>query len=115
MRAGPLAVCLALTALASGCGGGSGSEAPGAGRPLHRERAREALLAQAEQLRRAVLRGDHGRLADLTHPAVLAGLGGRAGFTRRMDEIGAEMRAKGYGVADVTLSDPSELVESGGA
>jgi hypothetical protein len=84
-------------------------------KPFDRERARQALTASTEQVRQAMLREDHQRMADLTHPAVINGLGGREKFTQQLAEIAAEAKVKGFGFADVIFSESSELVESRGA
>jgi hypothetical protein len=81
-------------------------------KPLDRARASQALMAYAEQVHQATLQRDHQRMAELTHPAVVNGLGGKERFTQRLAEIAAEMSDKGFGITDITLSEPSELVES---
>jgi hypothetical protein len=91
------------------------STKPPAQTSIGREQAREALMAHAQQTRQAMLRQDYRRMADLTHSAVVNGLGGRARFIQHLDEFAAEMKGGGFGVADMVLSEPSELVESRGS
>src|SRR5581483_7409690 len=81
-------------------------------KPLNPEQARTNLRREAEEVCGAILREDHRRMADLTHPAVVNGFGGKAKFEKRMGEIAADMKSQGFGIKDVTLSEPSELVEA---
>jgi hypothetical protein len=71
-------------------------------------------MADAKQIREAMLQADHQRLADLTHPSLVNVFGGRDKYVKRVSEIAAEMNAKGFGFADVVLNHPSELVEERG-
>ena len=51
-------------------------------------------------------------MADLTYEAVVKGMGGKARFTQRLAEIAAEMTGQGFGIKDLILSEPSELIVS---
>jgi hypothetical protein len=84
-------------------------------KPLDRDQARTTLVAQVEQVRQAMLHDDHSRMAELTHPAVVNGFGGKQQFAQRLTEIAAEMKSKGFGFADIVLSQPSDVVESRGS
>jgi hypothetical protein len=79
------------------------------------EKARQALVSDAGQIRAAVLSGDHQRMVDYTHPAVVSGLGGKENFKKRLSEIDAEMAGQGFRVTGVTLGVPGELVASRGS
>jgi hypothetical protein len=84
-------------------------------KPLDREQAQKSLMAHAEQMREATLQEDHRRLADLTHPSVVKGTGGKEQFTQRLAEIAAEGKSKGFSLTDIAVSEPSDLVTARGA
>ena len=53
-------------------------------------------------------------MADLTHPTLVEGLGGRTKFVQRLESMAADMKAQGFHILQVTFSEPSELVEASG-
>lgn len=81
---------------------------------IDRAQAINALTTQAKQVKQAMLQPDHELMADLTHEAVVKGMGGRDRFIQRLKEIASEMAAQGFSMKDLALSDPSELYQSKG-
>ncbi len=73
--------------------------------------ARVRLMAQAEQVRSAMLQQDHERMADLTHPALINGMGGRAKYVQKLNEIAAEIKGQGFQFREVILAEPTAVVE----
>jgi hypothetical protein len=73
--------------------------------------ARVRLMAQAEQVRSAVLQPDHELMADLTHPALIKGLGGRAKYVQKLNEVAAEIKGQGFQFTDVIFAEPTAIVE----
>jgi hypothetical protein len=73
--------------------------------------ARVRLMAQTEQMRSAVLQPDHELMADLTHPALIKGLGGRAKYVQKLNEVAAEVKGQGFQFTDVILAEPTAIME----
>ena len=80
--------------------------------PLDPARVRRNLAEHMEQVRRAVLYGDHRGMVDLTVPALVDSAGGKEGFVQLVTGAADEMRSKGFSMVEVTSAEPSELVES---
>ncbi len=99
-------VCLVFITLV-GCSG----QPPAPSDPAH---SRRTLIAHASQLRQATIQPDHDLMTRLTHPAVVQGMGGEARFKEQLAEIVADMNRKGFGITDLILGEPSELVEGRG-
>jgi hypothetical protein len=76
--------------------------------------ARANLTAQAEAAGRAILHADHQKMADLTHPAVIAHFGGREKFAQMLESMAADMKGQGFGFAKITMGEPSALFEAAG-
>jgi hypothetical protein len=83
-------------------------------KPPEQEKARQALTAQAGEVRRAMLEADHDRMADLTHAAVVNGLGGKARFKEQLAAAMEKMRGQGFSIKEIILAEPSDLVAAGG-
>jgi hypothetical protein len=97
---------LLLPVLLTGC--------PAPVRPVHDPKAVANLQAQAAEVERAMLREDHGRMADLSHPALVSYCGGRAGYIRKLQEEAGDLRGQGLRFHAFRFGEPSRLFESGG-
>ncbi len=82
--------------------------------PVNREHALKSLTSQAEEVGQAMLAGDHAKMAQLTHAALVDKLGGRDNFIRQLEMITTDMKDRGFQFKAVTFSEPSDLVESSG-
>jgi hypothetical protein len=80
-------------------------------RPINIEQARAKLKAAAEEVRAAFVREDYERMADLSHPALVKGLGGRGQLVARLTKEATEMKGKGLKFTEIVIAEPSEIVE----
>jgi len=55
-------------------------------------KARTRLQAQAEEVRSAMIKQDHERIADLTYPFTIKGAGGRANFIQHLNKMAADTK-----------------------
>jgi hypothetical protein len=72
------------------------------------------LKTQAAEISKAMLRRDHEKLADLTHPVVVDLAGGRAKFIKVVERMADGMAKDGLTFRDIRLSSPSKAVEAKG-
>ena len=77
------------------------------------EAARGRIKAQAEELGRAFVGGDFGKVADLTHPSIVELAGGRAHLAEDLEQGVEEMRAEGSRYESVSVGEPSQVVSGG--
>ncbi|HYH65679.1 MAG TPA: hypothetical protein VD866_13365 [Urbifossiella sp.] len=85
--------------------------------PLDRAQVTKNLVAHAEESRRAEAAEDYERLGDLTHPALIRQLGGRAQFHKAVREaVGVINKAKAAGVRfkPSTIREPIRVADSNG-
>jgi hypothetical protein len=69
------------------------------------------LKAGAEEVRSAFAREDHERMADLSNPALVKGLGGREKFVAWLTKEASDMKGKGFKFTEVVVAEPSEIIE----
>src|SRR5688500_15188216 len=94
---------LALVCLVVGCSKASPEDAA----------IQKSAKAKAEEIQSALVKGDFGKVADLTHPRVIEGLGGREKMLDVMTRGLAEMKEQGFEFKSVTVLDPSAPVKGG--
>jgi hypothetical protein len=83
----------------------------GCSKPLDKEQAVKNLKTQAGEVGQAILKENHHKMADLTHPTLVEKLGGRTRFIQRLEAMAADMKKQGFRFKEITMSEPSELVE----
>ncbi len=74
---------------------------------------KRVVKAKAETIASATISGDYAAIADATHPKVIEMGGGRARMIAAMKTAFDQMRTAGYGVADVRVEAPADLVRAG--
>jgi hypothetical protein len=72
------------------------------------------LKAQAVEVERAMINEDHDRMANLTHPALVNYIGGRAKMILKLEEAATDMRQQGIKVRAFVFGEPSELLKADG-
>lgn len=116
---------LLLTLLLTGVGCGRPADAPAEKSPapaaatqaLDRAQIIKNLVAHAEEIRRVEASEDYERLADLTHPAAIRQLGGRAQAMKTVREAMGELnklKAAGIRFKPSTIREPLGVIESNG-
>jgi hypothetical protein len=85
-----------------------------ASQPLDREQVTKNLVAHAEQIRLSDSTADYDRMADLTHPAVIRQLGGRAKLIKTVREGMDKLKAAGVRFEPSTIREPIGIAESNG-
>jgi hypothetical protein len=75
--------------------------------------AAERLKEQAAECGKAFVEGDFARLADYTHPSLLAKVGGREGMIAFLKKGVAEMKAEGFEPLSYVNADPSQVLVVG--
>ena len=91
--------------------GAGGQNAPAAdAAPSSGEAVRGRLKAQAEELGRAFVGGDFGKVADLTHPSIVELAGGKAHLAEDMEQVVEEMRAEGSKYESLSVGEPKQVV-----
>ncbi len=66
----------------------------------------------AEECGAAFMRGDFGRLADLTYPKAVEALGGKAKMVSALESELREMKAEGFEPVSYTVGEPKEVVRA---
>lgn len=74
---------------------------------------KKTAKAQAEEIQTALVKGDFGKVADLTHPQVVKMLGGKDKMLAVMAESLTAMKEAGLEFKDLKIADPSDLVKAG--
>ena len=92
-----------------GAGGQNAPPAADAALPSG-EAVRGRLKAQAEELGRAFVGGDFGKVADLTHPSIVELAGGKAHLAEDMGQVVEEMRAEGSRYESLSVGEPKQVV-----
>ncbi len=69
-----------------------------------------ALIAKAREINQALIDGDYGKVADLTYPAVVKGIGGRAKMIATMKASTDAMKSKGISIRSVKVGEPGQRV-----
>jgi hypothetical protein len=103
-----------LLLLILGCAPTPTDHAANANTLFDREQALKNLEAQANEAGQAVIQEDHAKMAELTLPALVEALGGRAKYIKKLESIATEMKGKGFRPKRVNVKDPSPLVQGGG-
>ncbi len=73
---------------------------------------RRAFIEQADQVRRAMLEDDHGKLVDLTLPLVVEKVGGRQKMIQSLDSTARGLKVR-WPERAVKLGEPTGLVRGG--
>jgi hypothetical protein len=81
---------------------------------LDRREALERMKEQAEELCRAVRDNDHAKVADHTHPKVVAQAGGRERMIQALELNAEQMKSRGSSIRSVEIGIPTGLVEQDG-
>lgn len=74
---------------------------------------KKAAKAEAGRMQAALAKGDYVTLAGLTHPRVVAGMGGKKKMIEQVTAGVKEMKAQGFAFEAVTVGDPTDPVRSG--
>ena len=74
---------------------------------------KRACKADVVAMNAALVKGDFAAVADLTHPKVLANLGGRAKTIDVMAAGAKQMKAQGVAFRSADVADPSDAVPAG--
>ncbi|HWG46107.1 MAG TPA: hypothetical protein VN688_25320 [Gemmataceae bacterium] len=72
----------------------------------------QVAKAKAEEVLQATLKGDFGKLADLTYPKVVESLGGRDKMIAKLEASSKEMKSKGVTFRSVKVGDVLQLAPS---
>ena len=72
------------------------------------------IKAKAEETSNALVQGDYGKMADLTHPKLVEQVGGRAKMISMIELGMKEMKAQGIEFKSATVEAPSAVVKEGG-
>ncbi len=83
-------------------------------KPLDREQAQKNMQSQAGEVRQAMLKEDHRKMAELSHPMLVENLGGTDQFVKKLTTMAAEMKGQGFRFVEIKLGEPSKLVEASG-
>lgn len=75
---------------------------------------KKVAKAKAEELQAALLKGDYGKVADLTHPKTVELLGGKEKMVAYLAQETKAMKDKGYGLKSTTVAEPSDPLAAGG-
>jgi hypothetical protein len=100
LRATPFALAAALLFTLVGCDKGP-SATP------------EQVRAKAQECADAMLGGDYGKVADLTHPKIVNEIGGRSKMVETMTTAVAQMKAQRFSLKSYTAKAPGEILGSG--
>ena len=74
---------------------------------------KQAIKGKVEEINNALLKEDFGMVVDLTHPKLVALMGGRQKMISVMEAGTKEMKSKGFEFHSAKVEDPSEPVKSG--
>jgi hypothetical protein len=74
---------------------------------------KEILKGKVEEMNRALLKEEYGKVADLTHPKIVKMMGGREKMVAAMKLGTADMKSKGFSIRSVKVDDPSDPVAAG--
>src|SRR4051794_12236193 len=78
------------------------------------EDARPALVKQkAAEVGRAVIQNDFAKVADLTYPKIVEGMGGRERMIATSQEMMKQLKAKGMSFVSHKVGQPGELLTEG--
>jgi hypothetical protein len=69
--------------------------------------------AQAEELQTAIVKGDYAKVAEMSHPKAVKGLGGKEKMVAMMTTKMKAMRDEGYDFKSVAVGEPSDPIASG--
>lgn len=73
----------------------------------------KSAKAGAEEIQSALVKGDYATVADLTHPRIVEGMGGREKMLEVMTRGLDEMKAGGVEIISVKVLDPAAPVKGG--
>ncbi len=104
-------VCLVAICFV-GCGKQSATTT-NALKPESKEQVSNNLARDVEGIRTSMLRLDHARMADLSHPKLVIQMGGKDKYVKRLNEMAAEFKNDGFNMYDMKLSTPAEIAEQG--
>lgn len=74
---------------------------------------RTKLKAQAEELARAFVSGDLGKLADMTYPRLIELIGGKTQMIASIEKDMKGMRAEGIEIDSVSVGEPGQVIRIG--
>jgi hypothetical protein len=74
---------------------------------------KKTAKAKAEEIQTALVKGDLEKVADLTHPKVVTGLGGKEKMVARMKKEIEAMKGQGSAFKSAKILDPSEPITAG--
>jgi hypothetical protein len=83
-------------------------------RPFNSPEALANLKSQAAEVGQAMLKEDHQRMANLTHPVLVDHFGGRSGYIKKLEEIAEDLRRQGLTFHAFELGTPSQMIELSG-
>ena len=72
----------------------------------------QIVKGKAAEINNALIKGDYGKVADLTHPKVIEMAGGRQKMIAAMEAGTKEMKAKGLEISSCQIGVPSDPVKS---
>lgn len=78
--------------------------------PLAEKDAEKVLREQAQAICDATVKGEWEKMADLTHPRVVEGMGGREKFLANVARLPGELRASKLKFVDCQCGPPSDIV-----
>jgi hypothetical protein len=71
------------------------------------------VKAKVEILNDATMKGEYGKIADLTHPKVLEIVGGREKMIALMEKTIQQLKGQGIEILSTKVAEPSDLVKQG--
>jgi hypothetical protein len=72
------------------------------------------IKERADEICKLMLKGDHARFVELTHPAAVKEAGGRDKLIERLKDAAKELKSKGIEVLAIKAGDPAESATAGG-
>ena len=82
--------------------------------PAHGDEASKIAKKQADEMNQAVLKGDYGKLADMTYPALVDFMGGREKMIAATETIMKTLKAQGIEILSNKLAEPGEITKDDG-
>jgi hypothetical protein len=73
----------------------------------------DAILSAAQEMGRAMIAQDFGKLADFTFPKIVAGMGGREKMIEKLKAGVEEMKNAGYGFNTFHVDAPTAIADAG--
>lgn len=74
---------------------------------------KKIVKEKVEEINRAAIKDDFGKVADLTHPNLVRLMGGREKMISTMESAVKEMKSNGFVIRSARVDDPSDPIATG--